>query len=325
MNYYIHSQPDSIAEVKVPLALNAHLQAKEFCRHQSNPLKAKQVYLNTLAVYAVHCYLKSMEFPSNLHYSDSWSPIEQSLMDIADLEIEGYGKLECRPILPDRKSLEIPEEVWENRIGYIAVQLDESLQEATILGFTKQVDRANISLNQLQSILDLPEYLNSLKPKSIVPETVKLTRWLENIAEQGWKTIEELYDFPQPSTFCFRSPSRLVTQTDNSLTEVSKVKIIELNSLQGSKQIALIVRITPKTVSEIDISVSVKLYPLDSDDSYLPQGLQVMILDEKEVAVMQAEMTNTETIEFKFSGERGEYFAIKLILHEVDRVEAFVI
>jgi hypothetical protein len=37
----------------VPLSSSAHHLAEQFCRQQSNQKKAKQVYLNTLAVSAV--------------------------------------------------------------------------------------------------------------------------------------------------------------------------------------------------------------------------------------------------------------------------------
>jgi hypothetical protein len=49
----------------VPLALEAHSRAEEFRRYQSNPGKAKQVYLNTLAVYAVHVYLQCRGFETD--------------------------------------------------------------------------------------------------------------------------------------------------------------------------------------------------------------------------------------------------------------------
>jgi hypothetical protein len=44
----------------VPLSSSAHHLAEQFCRQQSNQKKAKQVYLNTLAVSAVNFYLRCM-------------------------------------------------------------------------------------------------------------------------------------------------------------------------------------------------------------------------------------------------------------------------
>ena len=127
----------------VPLMLTAHTQAKEFVRHQANQEKAKQVYLNTLAVYAVNFYLECQEFETNVATSYSWDPVMQTLLDVADLDVKNRGKLECRPVVPGSKIVRVPAEVWDDRIGYVAVQFDELLQEATLLGFAEAVNLIN--------------------------------------------------------------------------------------------------------------------------------------------------------------------------------------
>ena len=119
----------------VPLALEAHSRAEQFRRYQSNPDKAKQVYLNTLAVYAVNMYLQCRGFETDLETSDSWNPAMQMLLDTADLVVKNRGRLECRPVLPNAEVVCTPAEVWSERIGYVAVRLSESLREATLLGF----------------------------------------------------------------------------------------------------------------------------------------------------------------------------------------------
>jgi Protein of unknown function (DUF1822) len=58
--------------LSVPLSNNAHRWAEDFAREQDNPSKGRQVYLNTLAVYAVYSYLKWLNIEAALNQSDSW-------------------------------------------------------------------------------------------------------------------------------------------------------------------------------------------------------------------------------------------------------------
>ena len=59
--------------------------------------------------------------------------------NVADLEIVGVGKLECRPVTSTANSCHIPWEVRDLRIGYTIVRIDDSLKKAEILGFISQV------------------------------------------------------------------------------------------------------------------------------------------------------------------------------------------
>lgn len=119
----------------VPLTSKAFKLAKTFQEQYENAAKARQVYLNTLAVYAVDTYCQCLGIETDLEACDSLNPSVQPLMDVADLEIAGIGKLECRPVLPEEENCYIPTDTWENRIGYIAVEIDESSREATLFGF----------------------------------------------------------------------------------------------------------------------------------------------------------------------------------------------
>ncbi|HEY9743441.1 MAG TPA: DUF1822 family protein, partial [Coleofasciculaceae cyanobacterium] len=59
--------------------------------------------------------------------------------------------------------------------------------------------------------------------------------------------------------------------------------------------------------------------------TYLPHDLQLMVLDEKGEAVMQAQARSTKNIQLKFSGEPGETFGVKVALGDVTVTEAFLI
>ncbi|GET44334.1 DUF1822 family protein [Microseira wollei] len=152
----------------LPLGSNAHALAKQFWRQQSDSQKAKQVYLNTLAVYAVNFYLNCMGIKTNWSASYSCNSIRQILADVADLEIPHVGLLECRPVLPKMQAIDIPPEAWSDRIGYVAVQLDESLRMATLLGFSETAGTGELAVEQLQSLEDLLAHLTAKTSQSTI-------------------------------------------------------------------------------------------------------------------------------------------------------------
>jgi hypothetical protein len=141
-------------------------------------------------------------FETDLENSDSWNPLHQTLLDIADLELKNFGKLECRPVLEGTKIVYVPPEVASNRLGYLVVQISQSLREATLLGFVKNITTNSLSINQLHPLENLLEYLekisqvniSELAPPSNVPSKtlVKLEQWYENNFEVGWDSIKAL-------------------------------------------------------------------------------------------------------------------------------------
>lgn len=300
----------------IPLGEEAHHLAQEFRLHQRSKAKAKQVYLNTLAVYAVKFYLQCMEIKTDWEKSDSWNPVMQTLMDVADLDISNHGTLECRAVLPNSEVVEIPTEVWEDRIGYVAVQLDQSLREATILGFVETVATEKLPLNQLQSIEALLEHLSQLRqPQPIQAQKtlVQLSQWLHNVFEEGWQTVESLFNPPsaQPA-ISFR----------NLFKEgIKRGKLLDLE--RENNKVALFVGLTPTTVAEL--SVSIEVYPTESQ-TYLPPELHLLVLDAQGEAVIQTQArTNNEHIQIKFSAEPGEQFSIKVVLGSDSFTETFLL
>lgn len=148
----------------VPLDSSIHCQAQEFFKQQDSPQKAKQVYLNTLAVSAVNSYLGYRGIETDLEQSDSYKPSMQYL-DTADLFITGIGALECRPVWSGEDIVQIPSDsCFSNSgyvIGYVAVQLDGALQEARLLGFAKTVEQTGmLPINQLEPLEGLLKNLS---------------------------------------------------------------------------------------------------------------------------------------------------------------------
>lgn len=301
----------------MPLTLKAHQAANHFRQQQTNSQKAKQVYLNTLAVQAVNSYLSWLGIETNLTASDSWNPMLQSLADTADLIIKDQGKLECRPVLPGEQTCQVPPEVWSERIGYVAVQFDTELSEATLLGFVPSVAAAEIPLSQLRSLDELLDHLMPAEPTPTLSAPVKISQWLQNVIEVSWQTVEDLLGTQQPA-WGFRSANTLPTIEPTT----TRGKLLHFPNSGEKDPLALLIGLMASTEATVDIWVKVRpLNPLVN----LPAELELLVLDEAGVAVMQAQSRNTEMIQLKFKGMVGETFSIKVALGSHSFTEDFVI
>lgn len=154
----------------VPLSLDAHHYAQVLRRHQVNPRKARQVYLNTLAVLAVNAYLQGVGVATNWEASDSADPTMVSMLDVADLVVQDLGKIECRPILPEDGAIHIPVEVWDDRVAFVAVELDHSLKIATLLGFVESAAAEDVTRDQLHPLGELLRSLGERRSPLSVDE-----------------------------------------------------------------------------------------------------------------------------------------------------------
>jgi hypothetical protein len=299
----------------VPLSSSAHHLAEQFRRQQSSQKKAKQVYLNTLAVSAVNFYLRCMGVETDWEGSQSRNPVMLSILDVADVQIPNLGKLECRPVLPQDKVVHIPLEVWSDRIGYVAVQFDQSLKQATLLGFSQTAGSGELPISQLRSLEDLLEYLRQIKQPEPAKTRVNLSQWFENIFESGWQQIEALLG-TQPANLALSLRS-------TPEAGVLRGKLIDLGIQHQGQAVILVVALTPLHEQEMDISVEV--HP-KSGQTYLPPNLQLMVLDNLGDAVMEAIARSANSnIQLQFSGSPGERFSVKVALGDVSVSENFVI
>ncbi|MEC4984223.1 MAG: DUF1822 family protein [Oscillatoria sp. PMC 1076.18] len=297
----------------VPITLKDHKQAQKFHNFQAQPQKRKEVYLNTLAVLAVNYYLKCLGFETNLVASESWNPAMQTLGNLADLEIKNIGKLECRFVLPEAEFCEIPLEVCSDRIGYVAVQMNQALTEATLIGFVPKATTTKVPLSQFQS---MDELLDKLQP------VVHLSEWIEDVFTASWQTIEELCNPPlnQPA-FSFRSPGVLNRNVAKNTPDGIKLgKVLELKN--AGKKIALLVGLESKNTPETAIWVQVSP---TGENTYLPDNLQLSILDNEGEEVMKSQARSSKSIKFKFTAEAGESFSVQVNLGEAVLTEEFLI
>ncbi len=310
----------------VPLGKDAHRLALQFASEQATPLKGKQVYLNTLAVYAVHRYLKWLPVETTLTQGDSWHPGVRAIFDVADLVLPNIGKLECRPVLPGEVAFELPVEVTTDRIGYVAVQFNRQLDSVQLLGFapanTSSEQRKEIPVAELQSIdalIDNIHYssINPVQNRAVKPETllVNLRQWLEGIFNEDW----------QPAGLVLRRNLRSTTHRglDAEPCSVSRAKVINLGRQLPPQALVLLVQLTHTATEVVDIRL--RLYPGD-DSVHLPPNLQLIVLDEAGTACLEAQSRSADDwMQLEFSCQDEERFNVTVVLGEISITEQFVV
>ncbi|GAB1543009.1 hypothetical protein NUACC21_56830 [Scytonema sp. NUACC21] len=305
------TQPQPIS---VPLGKDAHRWAEIFAAEQATPQKGKQVYLNTLAVCAVHSYLKWLMVETNLTCGDSWQPGLRALFDVADLVVPNIGKLECRPVLPGEVSFELPLEANQDRIGYVAVQFNRQLDSVHILGFaravTSYVPLQKFPLTQLQPLDHLIETIHYKQVNKRDPKSeqllVNLRQWLEGIFSQDW----------QPTGLVLAGNFRNIANVTDS---VSRAKEIHL----AGQPLILVIQVMPALTESVNIRL--RLYAGNNGIS-LPENLLLILFDEAGTACMEAQAGKTDSwMELEFSCQPNEVFSVKVVLEGTSLTEKFVV
>ena len=308
-----------------PISPAARRRAEQLCRQQATPEKGEQVRLNTLSVSFVNSYLQCMGFETDLEASDSWNPVHQTLMDVADLSLKSLGFLECRPVRGEPQFVYVPPEVQSNRIGYVVVQISRSFREATLLGFVTQVQTEFLPLSQLQPLSNLLDYLEDLtqvKKGEIAPRLllknkslINLKQWLKEIFEADWQEVENILGTQTAAL-------ALSLRSSNNVL-VSRGKLIELGKETNGQSVVIVVALSPENSQSMDIIVEV--HPT-SGQTYITPNLQLTVLDYEGAAVMEAQArSSNKNIQLQFSGEPGERFSIKVALEDVSVIEDFII
>lgn len=317
--------------LSLPITQKARKIAKQFASEQSTPQKAEEVRLNTLAVYVVNDYLEHiMGIPTDLSKSDSWNPVIRLCANVADLEVTGVGRLECRPLKKHQSTCHVPPEVWSDRIGYVIVQIDESFLEATVLGFSQTAATEELPLNRLRPIEDLIDFLNlqmqTVAARAAVPERrVDLSRWLVNVFETGWQTVETFLNPAELDlAFSFRSAESAVLVDDEQPdTGVRRGKLIDLGIQLVDHPVALVVEV--KSESDRRRNVLLQVHPTDHQ-IYLPPLLQLTVLDQSGLVFLEAQARSADNyIQLHFSGLPGEQFSVKVALGDANIIEDFVL
>ncbi|NEZ57592.1 DUF1822 family protein [Adonisia turfae] len=330
--------------VPLPITEQARTMAQQFASAQPTAIKSEQVQLNTLAVFAIHGYCQMMGIVSDLEQSDSWNPVTQMMTDVADLTLPGLGRLECRPIQTGANICEVPPEVWDLRIGYVVVWIDENLKMAHLLGFTPTVGETALTISDLQPPETLLQRIHELMPSNEVATSsdmdqsqlaataVKLGQWLNQSFEAGWLAVETLLSPEQVSlAFSFRHVDETDTDTPldavsdgpfaDSLLDVKRAKLIDVGVHLGDVQVVMLVEIQSESSGAINIGLQV--HP--QGQPYLPPDLELAVLETSDTVFMDARARQADNyIQLQFSSRPGERFRVRLQLDGVQYLEEFV-
>ena len=311
--------------VLMPITQAAQQMARQFAIEQPTEAKALQVYLNTLAVYAVNNYLRIMDISTDLTGGDSWNPVLRFACDVADLWVTDVGRLECRPLpvmnrqsanLPASISCYVPPETHDERIGYVVVQIDLEQQEATLLGFASTVTSEQLIINELQPITQMLKNLESHKTP-LVP-LANLSQWWRGRFEVGWQSVEALLDNAI-------APSSLpqVAFRRNITKEIRRAKLINFGRHQPGLAVTLVVTLTQQETSN---NIGLQVFP-QAGETFLPTGIKLAVLDESGTCFFEISSgSNDRFIQSRqFSGKPGEQFRVQLSLGKISLMEDFTI
>lgn len=125
---------DNFPGLDILLSVEDHALARHFAAEQKSLAKGKRVYLNTLAVAALHTYLTWLNIESDLDSSYSLHPLQRCAFDRADLYIPDLGRLDCVIALPGEKIAASPLNS-EDTIAQVLVQFSESLSSVRLIGY----------------------------------------------------------------------------------------------------------------------------------------------------------------------------------------------
>lgn len=305
------------SSISLPITTAARNTAQRFASQQPSPEAAERVRRNTLSVVVNRDYLEMMGIATNLEASDSWHPVVCLGYDVADLKIDGFGKLECRSLRAGESTCYMPPEVWEDRIGYTVLRLEEDGRSATILGFVKKVSTEYLALDHLEPIENLCEAIAALRPKPI-----RIIDWFQGLFDSVWQEIETLLVNPQPQ-FAWKSANRsTISNPSSNQTEVRRGKAIDLSDYLPNCQVALVVTIWQETENKTNIRLAV--YPITG--MYLPQFLKLVVLDETGNVFKEIESRSIDNfIQFELYGDAGEHFSAQVVFAELVVTENFVI
>ncbi|MDJ1175968.1 DUF1822 family protein [Roseofilum capinflatum] len=309
--------------ITIPLRKRDFDLANRWKQKYEHPQKQEQIYLNTLARCAVSAYFQYLAIESDLAdriaQNQSNDDFTHYFMDIADLNLKGFGKIECRAVLPNAEVCYIPQEVWQDRIGYFVTEIDAQEWEANLLGFVKQVSTEYLPLHQIQSLEEAIDHLYQVKEVEADHPLVKLCEWFQQIFENGWQPEEVALTLALNPTRSIKPNHQGIEQP-----EVNGAKVIRLGVQMHQETVILIIR--QKQLSEAEIQINVRLYPA-ADAMYLPDGVQLTVLDETGTPIpkLQVQARAANWLKLEFTGEPKDQFSIRVSLEESSVTEHFLL
>jgi hypothetical protein len=183
--------------------------------------RLKQLIQNLLAVRAVSHWLDIYGIAYEWQKSDCVNPLIHLGEEVADLYLSGLGRLECRAIKNGSQTLHIPAETWQNRLGYLFVEISDDLRAGQIVGFLDSVQTERVARRALQPIDTLFEVLAlaESRAKAIIPEAIPTALNAVTSAIQKWVTTAQANVWEIGDLFCLE-PSFAPTRGSSTLKKI---------------------------------------------------------------------------------------------------------
>ncbi|BAZ16731.1 hypothetical protein NIES4071_86090 [Calothrix sp. NIES-4071] len=156
---------------------------------------------------------------------------------------------------------------------------------------------------------------------SAVSQLTRLNEWLQGRFDDLWQPIN---DTRSETATAWRSQNaqNLTNQNQNPIFTITRVKVLDFSSLLGSEQLALLIGILP--INNTEVTIGVEIRPVDNF-VYLPNDVQVRLLDENGNEIASSNAGITQTIQFQFGGQQSEKFSIEVACSGKIITEHFVI
>jgi hypothetical protein len=151
---------------------------------------------------------------------------------------------------------------------------------------------------------------------------VNLSRWLENVFEGGWQTLEAVLGTTNLA-WSFRSTIQLGDRKlDYPDSIVRGIKLIDLGIQLTGHPVALIVTLIPEANQKTNVIL--RVHPVSQ--TYLPHYTRLTVLDEYRATFLEAQARSADNfIQLQFSGNAGEHFSVEVALGVASITEDFVI
>ena len=314
----------AISSFPITLDRTAYDWADKFAAGQTSIAKGRQVYLNTLAVWAVRQYLSYVgQLDLQLSHGDSWQVELQSIMNVADLVIPHFGKIECVPVLPNITEILLAPEVIDERVGYVMVQFSEDLSRVEILGFIPQQESNLISINQLKSLDNLLDLIYSNRINN-------LSEFLAGILGIDWEPIGNLIATAAPTAsavgeFVMRNTLTSVSSNSgyDSIQGFTASKMINLRAKLANISLLLLIGLNHE--SDGQIKVKIRLHSGDGG-SGLPANIELILqaIDGELLSQVQYPKTMNFIQLQSFKLPPGTKFKIQVGLGDDRLTESFI-
>ena len=325
-------------------------QAKKISDIFRNPEQKWQIYINSLAYFGFTKWVKSRLDNMSIDNKDcslfkNLPEYRENIDMIYNLRV-GDFKVCLIPVESLTESgINIPISLLKSpkfaAHFYVLIEVLEEEEQVIIKGLIrhdqimKKMPMINFSswTNLPLSAFDpepnnLLAYLQYLSPDAIALPTdniVNLRDWLLGQFEETWEAIDEVLD-PQInySAFRFRKQTQVVETKIKRVERVERLKKINLEKSGGEIGLVMGISSDYKLEKDAEIKVWAEIYPLNQ--THLPSGLKLMILDEEETVVMDETIAdNYLQYTLDFTGTPGENFNVKIVSGDVSIREGFSI